>query len=422
MLTDMEYIKSLGELISIESVAGIDVSEQAPFGKKSAEALDYVLNLCKEFGFRTKNCDYKSGWAEIGEGEEIVGILAHLDVVPAGNGWDYEPYALTEVDGKMYGRGVTDDKGPLMACVYAMKDLLDSGVKLNKRVRLILGQSEETGVWEDMEYYKQHEELPAYGFTPDADFPAIYGEKRLLCMTLTLPKENSGLVEINGGQASNMVADWCKAVWEENGVVKTIETEGKSAHASTPQDGENAISKAMAQLDGVDSPLVKFYNKYIGDCLNGERMGCGLKDEQSGELTMNVGTVKTTEDSIVLTIDVREPVTFEDEDVFGAIRKAASEYGMIFEVEENTPPVYMDKNGPVITKLLEVYREETGDMSEPEVIGGGTYARAMDNIIAFGPMIPGRELTEHQKNEYILKEDLLLIRKIYRKAIRALAE
>ena len=422
MLSNERFIESLKQLCSIESVAGVDIGENAPYGKGSAEALDFMLSLCESFGFRTKCCaDHRCGWAEIGEGEEIVGILGHLDVVPAGTGWDYPAYGLTEDGDRIYGRGVVDDKGPTMACVYAMKDLLDSGVKLDRRVRIVFGQSEETGVWDDMEYYKANEEPITFGFTPDADFPAIYGEKRILCFDLKL-SDADGLV-INGGSASNMVADRCSASVTRDGTVTEWETSGRAAHASTPEDGVNAISALMEKLGEVipAHPFVSFYRKYIGLAFNGENMGCALADEQSGALTMNVGMVRTDDSGITLTVDVREPVTFSDRAVLDPVEAAAAEYGLRVVVTENTPAVYMDKNGPVITKLLEVYRAETGDLSEPTVIGGGTYARAMDNIVAFGPMQPGRELTEHQKNEYILKEDLLLVRKIYRNAICALA-
>jgi len=423
MRTDEQYLRDLRQLIAIESVAGVDVSDDAPFGTGPARALDHMLALCQSFGFRTKLCEnHRCGWAEIGQGEELVGILAHLDVVPAGSGWNYPPYDLTEAEGMLYGRGVIDDKGPAMACVYAMKDLLDTGVPLRRRVRIVFGQSEETGVWDDMEYYKAHEELPAFGFTPDADFPAIYGEKRILCLELTMPRDAAGLAEIQGGSASNMVADRCRAVLTPGG--ETLETVGKAAHASTPEDGSNAITAMMARLEPLlpESPLVMFYQTHIGDSLHGERMGCALEDPQSGRLTMNAGLLTTTDTEVTLTLDIREPVTFPDEAVLDPVRAAAASYGMTVSIRENTPPVYMDKNGPTITKLLSVYRRITGDQTEPAVIGGGTYARAMENIVAFGPMLPGRALTEHQPNESMLKSDLLLIREIYRAAIQALAE
>ena len=217
-----------------------------------------------------------------------------------------------------------------------------------------------------------------------------------------------------------MVPSWCRAVL--NG--KAYETSGRAAHGSTPEDGDNAITKMIALLaeEIPQDPLVAFYQKYIGSALNCEKMGCALEDDKSGKLTMNAGTLRMRDGRIVMEVDVRNPVTFAPEDVTVPLEKAAAEFGLTVAVTECTPPVYMDKDGTVIRSLLEVYQAATGDNSEPAVIGGGTYARAMDHIVAFGPMIPGRELTEHQKNEYILREDLCKIREIYRAAMERLAE
>lgn len=423
-MNNEEMKRSLRELCRIESVAGIDVSDDAPYGAGCAQALDYALELCRRLGFETKLCEnHRCGWAQIGTGETVVGILAHLDVVPAGSGWSHPAYDLSEENGRLYGRGVSDDKGPTIACIYAMKDILGAGLPLKRRVRIIFGQSEESGDWDDMAYYREHEELPVFGFTPDADFPAIYGEKRLLNYKLTMPLEESGLLDIRGGSASNVVPDHCEARLLIDGREKCITASGKASHASTPEDGENAIAALAAKLASLlpQSPFVRFYRDRIGSSLNGELMGCALSDVESGKLTMNVGTVGVADKSIVMEIDVRAPVTFEAASVTEPLRRAAAEYGIEVTLTQDTPPVYMDKNGAVIRKLLAVYREETGDFSEPTVIGGGTYARAMDHIVAFGPMFPGRELTEHQRNEYLLDEDFCRLRSIYRKAILALA-
>ncbi|MGE4276880.1 MAG: Sapep family Mn(2+)-dependent dipeptidase [Lawsonibacter sp.] len=426
MYDNQEMLARLGELLGIESVAGIQRSETAPFGAGPAAALDYVLNLCRGLGFRMKNCDNQVGWAEIGQGEEMVGVLCHLDVVPAGDGWDYPPYALTLVENRAYGRGVTDDKGPTMCCIYAMKDILDSGRPLRRRIRIIFGLSEETGRWDDMAYYIAHEEHPTFGITPDADFPAIYGEKGILSIELRMPLARSGLLSASGGNAANVVPPWCQVTYSgAGGSPVTVRTEGKAAHASTPEEGKNAISAMMEQLAALSdlhSPFVDFYQTYIGWDYYGEKMGCSLEDEKSGRLTLNAGVLAVEGDDLVLTLDVRNPVTFGAEDVLDPVRAAANARGLTVTLTEENPPIYMDQNGPVITALLKVYREITGDLEHrPSVIGGGTYARAMDNIVAFGPMLPGRARTEHRNNEYALPEDLFLCRRIYRKALETLA-
>lgn len=415
-----EMVRTLNTLCGFKSVTEQRDDPEFPYGEETRKALDFMLETCSGFGFRVKNVDNQIGYAEIGEGEELFGILAHLDVVPVGSGWDHDPWAATVgEDGKLYGRGVVDDKGPAVASVYAMKDVLESGRKLNKRIRIIFGQSEEAGGWNDMKYYKEHEELPSMGITPDADFPAIYGEKGIFHFTLSMPVKKAGFVQVSGGQASNMVADEAKARVNCGGVIRDFFEQGKAAHGSMPQDGKNAISMLMREVgDAAEScRFANFYNKYIGFDIHGERLGIDMEDPQSGRLTLNVGKIDMDEEKVTLYLDIRHPVTKNIEDIKAGIAKVAEANGLEFEIQEYKPPVYMDKDGELISKLVDVYHEVTGLEGEAQVIGGGTYARAMDNIVAFGPLIPGREVTEHQKNERIPLDDFLLLRKIYSEAL-----
>ena len=423
MKSNEAFLNALLGLVAIDSVALVDVSENAPYGSGPAKALDYVMDLCDELGIRTVNDDRKIAWAEIGEGEEIVGVLGHLDIVPAGDGWEHDPWG--EICGdRLYGRGVVDDKGPTLAALFAMKELQDAGVPLKRRVRLILGQCEEVGDWTDMNYYTETYQLPVFGFTPDADFPAIYGEKGILNFDLTMSLEGGDLLSIEGGEASNMVPNWCRCTYRaEDGSEVKLETRGVSAHASTPEKGENAISKMMAKLEelGVKSPFVEFYRKHISFDFNGVPMGCGLEDVQSGKLTLNAGVLRMNGSEVTLTIDIRNPVTFGREDVEQPILRACEPYGIRCVCTESMDSIYMDKDGKVVRAMVDVYESITGDTSGPTVIGGGTYARAMPGIVAFGPMQPGRECTEHQANEYILLEDLFTAKEIYRQTIEKLA-
>lgn len=416
-----QFTDALLGLLAIDSVAMTDASEEHPYGSGPAAALDYVLKLCDEIGIRTERRGNKIAWAQIGEGEEIVGILGHLDVVPAGEGWTHDPKG--EICGdRIYGRGTADDKGPTMAALFAMKELQDAKTPLKRRVRLIFGQSEETASWDDLAWYREHEQLPVFGFTPDADFPAIYGEKGILHFTLTLPLSETGLRVIEGGDAPNMVPGWCRA--ETAGSPgKAYSATGRPAHASTPEKGENAIGRLIEELaaDGIQSSLTEFYCARIAGDTTGTKMGCGFSDEQSGHLTLNAGTIRTDGDLVKLSIDIRYPVTYTGRQVTEVIEAAAAPYGIAVACVEDNPPIYMDKNGAVIQTMLSVYREVTGDPSEPAVIGGGTYARSMPGIVAFGPMQPGREGTEHQKDEYMLLEDLYQAKEIYRRTIERLA-
>ena len=411
-------IDALRKLIAIPSITDATAEEGKPFGKNVNDALVYMLNFCQDLGFRTKNCGNYLGFAEIGQGEELMGILCHLDVVPTGEGWQHDPFGGEVVDGRIYGRGAMDDKGPAMAAVYAMKDILDSGRKLNKRVRIIFGCQEETGDWVDMEYYKEHEEIPSFGFTPDADFPAIYGEKGILMVRLSMEASKSGFVKISGGEAPNMVADWAKGTLADGTV---LAEKGRAAHGSTPEEGENAISKLMEKAADFDCPFAKFYMEKIGWCLDGSNIGIGLCDEASGTLTFNAGRIGLTDDRLFLEADIRYPVTYSEEEVLDRMEKAVSSHGVKINVITSMDPVYMDKDGEVIKKLMSAYKEVTGDETQPQVMGGGTYARSMDNIVAFGPVFPGRDCTEHKKDEWIYVEDQEKAREIYKLAIEKLA-
>lgn len=398
-------IEHLKELIAIPSVT---------FSDETQEALDYMLRLCDSFGFRTKKGD-GYGYAEIGEGEEMMMIMGHLDVVPAGTGWHTDPFEAVIKDGNIYGRGVMDDKGPMMAALYAMKDVADAGIPLKRRVRILFGTAEEAGDWEDIERYKENEEWPTFGFTPDADFPALYGEKGMLHLTIEMPQEASGFVSVQGGSAPNMVPDHARGQSHDGQI---IETEGVSAHGSLPELGENAISKLMALAE--HTPLGRWYNRWIGTHVHGEGMGIDISDQDSGLLSMNVGQIYQEGDNVILTLDIRYPVTKKAEPIIESIRQSLDE-GMTLNVVSHKDPIYMDKEGPVISKLMEAYVEVTNDDAKPKVIGGGTYARSMPNIVAFGPVFPGVPLTEHQADENIPVKDLEKARAIYALAIEKCA-
>ena len=394
-----EMVDALKELIAIESIsdAGKAGDEEAPFGREVRRVLDYCLKLSEELGFRTKRCGNYTGYAEIGQGQRLIGVLVHLDVVPAGDGWETDPFTAVVKEGRIYGRGAQDDKGPAMAALYAMKDVLDSGEPLDKRIRIIFGCSEETGEWTDIAYYKATEELPDAGFTPDADFPLIYGEKGIAEMEITMDRVCAGLEDGQGGEAVNMVPSKCTVrVKDRSGHVETVSCSGQAAHASTPEKGINAIGLVMEKLAGwnregrCNCGFADFYMRCFGHTTDGSLAGCHLKDEQSGEITVNPGLLSVGADNVTLTLDIRYPVSFTGEEVLKRLQKGLDKEAVQVCMTYDEAPMFMDPDSPMIQALLDVYCEVTGDDSQPTVMGGGTYAKAMKNIVAYGPVFPGK--------------------------------
>ncbi len=450
-----DIVKSTQEIIGIKSVKDSPMKGM-PFGKGVNDCLEYALKLSGEMGLKIKNFDNYAGHSDLGHGDEVVGILVHLDVVPEGDNWTYHPYAGEIHDGKIYGRGTIDDKGPAIACLYAMKVLKDSGVELNKKIRIIFGTDEESG-WQGIDYYLRHEKAPDMAFTPDADFPAIHGEKGIQIFDLkknfkgNLKENGIQVTKIKGGNRPNMVPDYCEAHFISDRSIKhtldtyakkynvkleVIENEGKSiiksygvsAHGSLPESGQNAISQLMVFLSTIDladgdiADFIKFYSDKIGMEYYGQSIGCGFKDEESGKLIFNVGIIDLDEDNVNLSINTRYPITSSSEEVFAGIEKVLKGTGIEVDLHEHKAPIYLPKDHELIQKLMKVYRDFTGDDGEPITIGGGTYARAMDNAVAFGPLFPGQPELAHQKDEYMAIEDLIKITKIYTNALYELAK
>ncbi len=409
-------IQQLQNLLKFESITNAPdiydpIHGRLPYGKDVFQALEYTLDLCKSYGFKTKNCDNYLGYAEIGEGKTIIGILAHLDVVPAGDGWSYPPFDGTVVGDRLYGRGSVDNKGPIIAVIHAMKAIKESGIKIDKRIRLILGCQEESGDWEDIKHYLKTEEAPSYGFTPDADFPAIYGEKGILLLNIKFPLHKTDLVSASGGTAVNVVPSTAQATTQSGQNINGI---GKSAHGSMPEHGVNAIAHLFSQIN---TDFAEFYNRKLGYCIDGSNINCGFEDEESGKLSLNVGTVSVEDNELKLEVDIRYPISVDTKEIIDNISTEVKEYDGDVQIKSHKAPVFMDKESPVIQSLISAYQEITQDNTPPVVIGGGTYARAMNSIVAFGPVFPNMPCTEHMANEYITITELNKAMEIYTLAL-----
>jgi len=429
-----EFIEDLKKLISIPSVYSEDESTY-PFGEEIDRALKATLSTAEKLGFETfydPNGYY--GYAQYGEGEEMIGILGHLDVVPAGDPkkWNTPAFEPTIIDGSIFGRGVQDDKGPMLTAMYALKAVIDSGFYVGKKVRFIYGTDEER-LWKCIAEYNKKERIPNYGFTPDANFPLIYAEKGLLQVDLKASNE-SGLV-LCGGEAYNSVPSSISYESEDaDALAKKLEeldfeykqsgnsitVSGKSVHAKDAEQGTNAICRLLMAMDamGLKSKCSNFITDNINEDALAKNIFGDCTDEMSGALKFNVGKINIDQNHEILNIDIRIPVSVEKEFVIERLQSAVQKHG--FEMSENDylRSIYTPLDSPIVKALMESYQEVTGDLeSLPISSGGATYARAMDNCVAFGPAFPYTKETEHQPNEFVKLEELKLAMEVYSNAI-----
>lgn len=443
LANDLENMVSvLQKVISFRSEKG-EAAQGAPFGTEIKSCLDYVLNKATEFGFVSTNIDGYAGQVDFpGTGDEVLGILGHLDVVPAiDSEWKYPPYAGVVADGKLWGRGTTDDKGPMIACLFAAKALHDAGFKPSKTVRFIFGCDEESGM-ECVEHYFQKMPYPTLSFSPDGDFPVINREKGIYQFDVVCGKLPSG-VSISAGTRANVVPSACVATADmdvldvisktradELGVsVKIVDEKvqlsavGKAAHGSTPDEGINAahpVLKLLAEAYPQNTTLNFVANKIIGT--DGANWGICLCDEASGKLTCNLGVLSTSDDGVLTaTVDIRFPVSYNCNFMHDLlVNNTPAEFEVVpGHVSE---PLFVPSDSDLVTSLMDVYNTATGLHAEPIAIGGGTYSRCLPNCVAFGPEFPGAEQTIHMPNEYIDLENLKLMSQIYLDAIYALAK
>lgn len=420
-------LRCLQENLQIPSVKGEPASD-APYGTAVRDSLDHVLKTAADLGFKTCNVDGHVGWCEYGEGEEMVAVLGHLDVVPAGDGWSFDPWGGEIRDDRIFGRGTMDDKGPSIAALFALDALRESGLPVRRRIRLIFGCNEETGA-QDVKYYLEHGgEIPVMGFTPDAEFPIINGEKGIINAYCSRSFTQSGdlkLISIQGGTASNVVPAYAKAELAcpaemAAAIVKTnadkvtftltgtgvlVEAEGENAHGSTPWLGENAIGRLVLVLNqlpftGEMKQILAFLAEKLGMDTVGKAAGIHLWDEPSGDLSLNWGVLKADETTMELVINYRYPVTFCYEDCAPAFQSLFECNG--FTVRQiHKEKLYIPADSPLVRTLLKVYKDHTGIDGKPICIGGGTYAKCLPNILAFGPIFPGDEVREHKPDEFM---------------------
>lgn len=424
-----ELLKDLAELISIESV----YSEHP---EKCVDALHWMLNKAESFGLITKNIDNKAGHAQLGEDGKLCATLTHLDVVPASSGWDTPPFELTRKDGRLFGRGIADDKGAALITLYCLRILKEQGVEGKNTIRAIFGTDEEVGMTDVATYFAK-EAIPDMSFTPDSDYGICRAEKGILHLELTCRRGDAAvLTELKGGTVTNAVADTAYAVVNcnesddhqlmrladaKNGEFEfmytpdgmMIKSKGKAAHACQPGSGHNAI------LDLIDLLSANFGLSSLGNICSflatrirletdGTSLGMKMRDSQSGALTVCASTIDINESTERATLDIRYPVTFGGKEIIRRVKKAADYENVEVNVLSHSKPLYLDDDRPVIGILKDAYKEIMGDEPDMYATGGGTYARKLGgNGVAFGPVFKDDPANLHTDNESISEENFM---------------
>jgi len=440
-----EMMETVQKWVRIPSVKG-ESAPGAPFGEENRRALDTAMEDCRAFGLKTQVFDGYAGHADLGEGDtqDALAILAHLDVVPVGDGWTYEPFGAVRENGKIYGRGTSDDKGPAVAAMYAMRAVKEAEAPLRRKVRLILGCDEECGS-SDMAHYKKTGEMPRSGFSPDADYPVINIEKggchvrfaadlcadgvQVLSMQVgerpnVIPGFASALVE-----GDETLAERARAAGEKlgfpvaatvgNGAV-IIETTGVTGHAAFPAHGRNAIGQMLLIFRelGVQGPLRDLADA-VGMTWRGENMGIAMRDDISGELTGSLDIIRIEHGRLEALMDIRYPVLLNQDAMVDMIRMRLPD--MEITVPGSHPPHFVSERTELVQELLEAYHDVTGGEKRTIAIGGGTYAQSLEEGVAFGALFPGEKEMAHQADEYITEESVFQNARIFARAIMRLA-
>ena len=447
-----ELIDDVCELCRINSEK-MAAEEDMPFGPGAAECLDAAMDMAEGYEFDVTDYDGYVAAIDLNEMPRHLDILAHLDVVPAGEGWTVtEPFHPLVKDGKIYGRGTADDKGPAVAALYAMRAVKELGIPLKKNVRLILGTDEECGSGDIAHYYSQEPEAPMT-FSPDIEYPVVNVEKgglkghfsadfaasealpRLVSLDAgikinVLPGKAKAVVE---GIDQAALADAAKTVEEETGVSFLFEAEGnltaitavgKGAHASTPEEGINAITGLLTLL--LSLPLAECeqvnYLKKLNSLLphgdvNGTALGIDMEDEISGRLTLAFTILNLTASHIEGQFDSRVPVCGNEENVLKVAKERMEAEGFAFLTDTMNPPHHVSGDSDFVRTLLKAYEDYTGLKGECQSTGGGTYVHHLKNGVAFGASMPGRENNMHGANEFVEIEDLVMSAKIFAQVI-----
>lgn len=422
-----EILKDLKTLLEFKSVASWDENQ-------CNEVLEFMLEKAESFGLVTKNIQNKAGHVQLGDNGKLCGVLTHLDVVPDGKNWTVEPFTLTEKDGRLYGRGIADDKGAALVSLYCLKALKDKGIEGKNTLRCIFGTDEEVGMT-DMKTYFENEPVPDYSFTPDSDYGICYAEKGILQVEISMNRNDGRVLNaIKAGNVINAVPDEAKALLsctedEADELLKkskqidgdfkftetidgiVIDSFGKASHAMEPDKGFNAATALVKLLSETFSDedlgsLCSFIKYEIGTETNGVSLGIQMRDFVSGDLTCNLGKIRLNDNSSYLTLDIRYPVTMSCDKIMSQIKKAAELKGLEAKMISHAAPLYLPKESTTIQLLTNAYKEVMGEEPDLYSTGGGTYARKLGgNGVAFGPAFKSDTVNMHNADESMDKEN-----------------
>lgn len=439
-------LRDIGRLVAVPSVEG-PAAPGAPFGPGPRAALDEALAIAAELGLAPGEGEGHIGWADVpgAEKEKYLATITHLDVVPEGNGWDADPFTLRVRDGWLLGRGVADDKGPSVLCLYALKFLKDEAGPLRYPVRALLGCNEETNM-KDVAWYNAHEKPPVFCFTPDAEFPLCNGEKGQFEADLLSPVLNGDILDFEGGVARNAVPDRASALIRAElaalpaaeGITLEQEADGvrvrgwgKSGHAAMPQGTVNAIGLVVDYLlaNGIGSEAERAFLQLLHklhSAWDGTGLGIQADDGLFDPLTVVGGVIRMENGALRQTVDCRFPTSTNGSVLEAALRKAAGDAGVVC-MDHVNEPFYIGVDAAPIQALMEAYCQVTGEEAKPFTMGGGTYARHFPLAVSFGPensnaVLPDFAGPMHGANEGAKFEHLLAALKIYILALLKLEE
>lgn len=437
-----QFLDDLKTLVEIPSVRNLSSAENnAPFGKEIRRAFDKFIEIAQREGFQVHDEKGYAVSAQIGEGEDYIAVLGHLDVVEAGDYdlWDQDPFTMTEKEGILYGRGVNDDKGPLLAALYAVSRIKEENLKLRYPIRIIAGGAEET-TWECMKEYFKHHKQPIYGFSPDGNFPIVNGEKGILQVRFSLPRDKG--IEVKSKTRLNYVCDDLEIILSDKSAISFIDKASEIRHdedgihvsykgvrslSRNPQRGKNALFTFTKEFinhvqdyPSLNKMVQMIYDQFLDD-FYGEKSGLYHIDDEMGTGSVCLMSMNTNEEEIELCVDVRYVKSTNEKELLNKLQSIADQYGCKLDILNHKRLLYVSKDSDLIKSLKTAYRRVMNEDAEVFTKGGASYARVLDNGVAFGATFPGEDPKPHMPNECMPIASLIKAYEIYYESLKELA-